>query len=153
MKDRVPTQPGRVKLTHADGTSEYATLERADEPTQTGTPINKATLFSSANENRFGCELPSEALGLIGKEWTVTVPKSGWSATQTNGYYTNRVTVSGMKAIYNPIVSLKVSNATNAPDEKAAFSLLDLFETYNEYIIAKAGVKPDKSITVRVKGV
>lgn len=153
MKDRVPTQPGRVKLTHADGTSEYATLERADEPTQTGTPINKATLFSSANEERFGCELPSEALGLIGGEWTVTIPQSGWSATQTNGYYTNRVNVSGMKAVYNPIVSLKVSNATNAPDEKAAFSLLDLFETYDGYIIAKAGVKPDKSITVRVKGV
>lgn len=153
MKDRVPTQPGRVKLTHADGTSEYATLERADEPTQTGTPINKATLFSSANEERFGCELPSEAFGLIGGEWTITIPQSGWSATQTNGYYTNRVTVSGMKAVYNPIVSLKVSNATNAPDEKAAFSLLDLFETYNGYIIAKAGVKPDKSITVRVKGV
>lgn len=153
MKDRVPTQPGRVKLTHADGTSEYATLERADEPTQTGTPINKATLFSSANEERFGCELPSEALGLIGREWTVTIPQSGWSSSQTNGYYTNRVNVSGMKAIYNPIVSLKVSNATNAPDEKAAFSLLDLFETYNGYIIAKAGVKPDKSITVRVKGV
>lgn len=153
MKDRVPTQPGRVKLTHADGTSEYATLERADEPTQTGTPINKATLFSSANEERFGCELPSEALGLIGREWTVTIPQSGWSSSQTNGYYTNRVTVSGMKAVYNPIVSLKVSNATNAPDEKAAFSLLDLFETYDGYIIAKAGVKPDKSITVRVKGV
>lgn len=153
MKDRVPTQPGRVKLTHADGTSEYAMLERADEPTQTGTPINKATLFSSANEERFGCELPSEALGLIGREWTITIPQSGWSSSQTNGYYTNRVNVSGMKAIYNPIVSLKVSNATSAPDEKAAFSLLDLFETYDGYIIAKAGVKPDKSITVRVKGV
>ena len=46
VKDRVPTYPGRIKLTKADGTSEYYTLERADAPTQEGTPINKA-LFDS----------------------------------------------------------------------------------------------------------
>lgn len=46
VKDRVPTYPGRVKLTRANGTSEYVTLERADAPTQEGTPINKA-LFDS----------------------------------------------------------------------------------------------------------
>lgn len=153
MKDRVPTQPGRVKLTHADGTSEYATLERADEPTQTGTPINKATLFSSANEERFGCELPSEALGLIGKEWTIAIPQSGWSAAQTNGYYTNRVNVSGMKSIYNPILSLKVSSVTVIDDEQVAFGAIDICETYNGYILLKARTKPDISFTVRLKGV
>lgn len=48
MKDRVPKYPGRVKITHADGTSEYVTLERADEPVSgnEGTPLNKATLLS-----------------------------------------------------------------------------------------------------------
>lgn len=46
VKDRVPTYPGRVKLTKTNGTSEYVTLERADAPTQEGTPINKA-LFDS----------------------------------------------------------------------------------------------------------
>lgn len=46
VKDRVPTYPGRIKLTKSDGTSEYYTLERADAPTQEGTPINKA-LFDS----------------------------------------------------------------------------------------------------------
>ena len=44
--DRVSTYPGRVKLTRADGTVEYVTWERADEPTVAGTPINKA-LFDS----------------------------------------------------------------------------------------------------------
>jgi hypothetical protein len=42
--DRVPSQPNRFKITKADGTSEYVTLERADEPTQVGTPINKELL-------------------------------------------------------------------------------------------------------------
>ena len=46
VKDRVSTYPGRMKLTRADGTSEYVTLERADAPTQEGTPINKV-LFDS----------------------------------------------------------------------------------------------------------
>lgn len=46
VKDRVPTYPGRVKLTKNDGTFEYVILERADSPTQEGTPINKA-LFDS----------------------------------------------------------------------------------------------------------
>lgn len=44
--DRVPTYPNRIKLIKSDGTSEYVTWERADEPTVEGTPINKA-LFDS----------------------------------------------------------------------------------------------------------
>ncbi len=46
VKDRVSTYPGRMKLTKANGSSEYVTLERADAPTEEGTPINKA-LFDS----------------------------------------------------------------------------------------------------------
>lgn len=46
VKDRVSTYPGRVKLTKTNGSSEYVTLERADAPTQEGTPINRE-LFES----------------------------------------------------------------------------------------------------------
>ena len=48
--DRVPTYPNRIKVTKSDGTSEYVTWERADEPTVQGTPINKA-LFDSIVED------------------------------------------------------------------------------------------------------
>lgn len=45
--DRVPTYPGRVKITKENGGQvEYVTWERADEPTEEGTPINKV-LFDS----------------------------------------------------------------------------------------------------------
>lgn len=37
ITDRVPTYPGRVKLTPT-GTANIYTLERADEPTVQGTP-------------------------------------------------------------------------------------------------------------------
>lgn len=50
VKDRVPTYPGRVKLTRSNGTSEYVTMERADSPTQEGTPVNKA-LFDSIRDD------------------------------------------------------------------------------------------------------
>ena len=50
VKDRVSTYPGRVKMTKVDGSSEYVTLQRADSPTQEGTPLNKV-LFDSIEED------------------------------------------------------------------------------------------------------
>lgn len=44
LKDRVPTYPNRKKITHADGSVEYATVEYADQATQEGTPVNKSLL-------------------------------------------------------------------------------------------------------------
>ena len=47
MKDRVSANPGRVKLTPEDGSPAfYATMERADNPVEEGTPLNKSTLLS-----------------------------------------------------------------------------------------------------------
>ena len=45
FKDRVPSKPGRVKITPENGgTPYYAVIERADEPTVVGTPLNAANL-------------------------------------------------------------------------------------------------------------
>lgn len=44
--DRIPTQAGRRKITHADGTSEYVTVEMADEPSVEGTPLNRAAFMA-----------------------------------------------------------------------------------------------------------
>ncbi len=78
--DRVSTYPGRVKLTKANGTTEYVTWERADEPTVLGTPINKA-LFDSIKAD----------IGLSG-DTTVFVSKSGsdslGNGTSANPYLT-----------------------------------------------------------------
>lgn len=74
--DRVSTYPGRVKITKADGTSEYVTWERADQPTVAGTPINKALFDSIAAD-----------IGLTA-DITVFVSKSG-SDTLGNGSSSN----------------------------------------------------------------
>lgn len=48
MKDRVSTYPGRVQLTPVSGQTNVYDLVRADQPTEEGTPLNKANLFSDS---------------------------------------------------------------------------------------------------------
>lgn len=46
MQDRVPLYPGRVTLTPVAGQANTYDMARADQPTQEGTPLNKANLLS-----------------------------------------------------------------------------------------------------------
>lgn len=46
VKDRVPTYPGRIKLTPVSGQENVFDMERADLPLEPGTPVNKV-LFDS----------------------------------------------------------------------------------------------------------
>ena len=47
--DRIPTYPGRVKLTPVDETNHIYDLTRADQPIEEGTPINKKLFDSKAD--------------------------------------------------------------------------------------------------------
>lgn len=48
MQDRVSLHPGRVKMTPVAGQANTFDMVRADEPTQAGTPLNKASLLTDA---------------------------------------------------------------------------------------------------------
>ena len=48
--DRVAQNPGRVKLTPVSGQTNVYDMERADNPSVVGTPINKALFDSIAND-------------------------------------------------------------------------------------------------------
>ena len=48
--DRQSTKPNRYKITRDDGSIEYVTLERADEPTVAGTPLNASVFNGIVNE-------------------------------------------------------------------------------------------------------
>ena len=64
MQDRVPLYPGRVTLTPVAGQINTYDMTRADQPTQEGTPINKATLLKDATAALFGLgadALPDDA--------------------------------------------------------------------------------------------
>lgn len=54
MKDRIPLYPGRVKLTAVDGQPGVYDMVRADEATEQGTPISKATLLDDDTAALYG---------------------------------------------------------------------------------------------------
>ena len=56
MKDRVPTYPGRVKLTPVEGQENTYDMTRADQPAQAGTPLNKATLLKDETAEKLGLD-------------------------------------------------------------------------------------------------
>ena len=54
MQDRIPMYPGRVVMTPVPGKVNTYDMRRADEPTQVGDPLNKATLLTDAVAAKFG---------------------------------------------------------------------------------------------------
>lgn len=58
--DRQSAYPNRYKVTRSDGTTEYITLERADEPTVVGTPLNASVFNVIVDEldNKFASDAP-----------------------------------------------------------------------------------------------
>ena len=81
MQDREPTYPGRVTLTPVYGLANTYDMERADQPTQEGTPLNKANLLKDATAALFGktnAAVPDDILNLLSKS----------ALAQTKGKYT-----------------------------------------------------------------
>lgn len=94
MKDRISENPGRVKVTEEDGTSKYVTVERADDPTEEGTPLNRASLLSPKVQALLGLSddaTPSEALEKI----VPLIQDTGWLSLWKNNDPTSdsRITV------------------------------------------------------------
>lgn len=70
MQDRIPLYPGRVKMTPVAGQANTFDMERADDPTQAGTPINKATFLKDATAALYGLgtsAVPDDVLAELGK--------------------------------------------------------------------------------------
>ena len=70
MQDRVPLYPGRVTLTPVSGQANTFDLTRADQPTQEGTPLNKANLLKDATAALYGktnAAVPDDILSLLSK--------------------------------------------------------------------------------------
>ena len=68
MKDRVSLYPGRVKLIPVSGQENTYDMVRADEPTQDGDPLSKATFLKDDTATLFGLDntaLPDDVLVAI----------------------------------------------------------------------------------------
>ena len=151
MENRMPTKPNRIKLTDDNGNIKYYTMERADEPSVEGTPLNKATLFDSENENRYGCSLPNDALKMLTKEWQVSVPAAGWSATvNEEGYYTQTIAVEGMKEVFKPNFMPLYGIAADVDTVDKVFIAIKRMITSNGNVTFMATKAPTNDITIRV---
>lgn len=83
MQDRIPLYPGRVKMTPVAGQANTFDMVRADDPTQPGTPLNKATLLKDATAALYGLgntATPDNVLAELGKYkqywWRRRIPKT-----------------------------------------------------------------------------
>lgn len=90
--DRIPGEgkTGRKKITHADGTTEYVTIENADDATVTGTPLDRAAFMA-----------------LQGFEACSTVFNADGSITETNSVGHTLTTVFGENTITETFVGDK----------------------------------------------
>lgn len=96
MQDRIPLYPGRVKMTPVAGQANTYDMVRADDPTQVGTPLNKATLLQDATAALYGLTssaVPDDVFAAIGKY------KQYWWRRRVNiaegGYVEHQTVVSG----------------------------------------------------------
>ena len=135
--DRVPTYPGRMKITKEDdGSVEYVVMERADEPVVEGTPINKA-LFDSIGGSM---------------TYTIALPASGWSGAAP---FTQTVSASGITENDMPIVDVDMSSATteNAAGILEAWFCIGRIATGNGTLTAycyEAAPSIDLNVIVKV---
>ena len=94
MQDRVPTYPGRVKLIPVLGQENTYEMVRADEPTQEGTPLNKANLLQDSVAKMYGLlesAVPNDIFDFLGKynlHWwrrRINTASTGWFEKRTLG--------------------------------------------------------------------
>ena len=94
FKDRVPTHPGRIKLTPVQGQENTFDMERVDEPIEIGTPLDKASIDSIIKSRLTGrYYVPAVKRTELSNITTSAnpIPASGWlnvsrTSASLNGY-------------------------------------------------------------------
>ena len=128
MRDRTPKYPGRIRLVPEDGSAPfYAKIERADEPTQAGDPLNKNTFLTDATSALFGMSaaaVPDNVFSFLGQYNLHWWKKTDASGTETYVQSTNRNEypdfgeVSGYKYAY---MGVPFQNSVDAKNTAVGF--------------------------------
>lgn len=122
MQDRIPLYPGRVKMTQVAGQANTFDMVRADDPTQAGTPLNKATLLKDATAALYGLgtgAVPDDVLAELGKYkqywWRRRLPAGDWEYLQSSdrNEYPDSSESNGYVVNVGNIISEKGSIAAN----------------------------------------
>lgn len=96
MKDRVPTYAGRVRLTPVTGQTNIYDLERADEPTEAGTPLSKANLLTDATATAMGLsEANATVNNALAATWAKAVAAKTAADVFAGGLYVEAIEYEG----------------------------------------------------------
>lgn len=89
MQDRIPVNPGRVMISPENGAAYYATMTRADNATQEGTPLNKNSLLRDATAALFGLgadAVPDDVFGVLSRFQNGLGNEYVWAKTKVTEY-------------------------------------------------------------------
>lgn len=120
MKDRACKYPGRVKLVPVDAANGIYDMIRADEPTQTGDPLNKNTFLTDETAALFGMDntaIPNEVFLLLGQynlHWWKATDESGvetYVQSTNRNEYPDFETQGGVSYVY---LGIPFQNSVNA---------------------------------------
>ena len=142
FKDRVPTHPGRVKLTPVPGQDNTFDMVRFDEPIEEGTPLDKASIDSIIKSRLTGrYYVPVVQRAELSNVTTNAnpIPSSGWlNATKTSA------TLNGYELFSSP-ASVQSDNITAAFDGNVSTYWLAPAQETENYI----GFKLPSAILVK----
>lgn len=142
VKDRIPKKPNRILITPENGSAPfYATWQRADEPIEEGTPINKV-LFDSIEEGGFSFtgvdDIEIEAKKITtAAEWTTvkfSKPFSGIPRVFASTAGTYIVAFQNIKrtscqiAVYSPTTFAGYVAASSGATANKSVSIINGFE-------------------------
>lgn len=127
MFDRIPLHPGRVKMTPVAGQANTFDMVRADDPTQAGTPLNKATLLKDVTAALYGLGIgavPDDVLAELGKYkqyWWRRRLSAGERYTEQKTSLTSSVSISGSDSSW----TLKLAKSITINPSSGAIELSD----------------------------
>lgn len=127
MKDRVPVYPGRVKLTPVSGQENTYDMVRADEPTQEGTPLNKATFLKDTTAALYGLgtgAVPDDVFSFVGRYnlhwWKIRTYAQHYEARVSE-----TVTGKGLSAPYSGTTIFYYSDSISVSQSDGTISLIN----------------------------
>jgi hypothetical protein len=95
MKDRNAANPNRYLVTPETGSPYYATIQRADNPTEEGTPYNKISVLRDATATALGltaAAVPDDAFNAVAAKLNAL----GSSSSVTFGTVTAGTVIGGV---------------------------------------------------------
>lgn len=159
--DRVPLNPGRIKLVPVDGQENTFDMERADNPTVPGTSMNKAAFDSIIQSRLTGRYYVPTVEQVNGADLMLTanpIPTSGWGNVTTTGAKSGDyeiITVSSLDANRYPDKAVDGDNSTcwRSISTNNPFFLIK-FPTpikVTKFLI-KAHINVERIATLRIRG-